>query len=316
MAYTKTKFHKKVMDSANGMHRSFIFYMVYNDSEYYSYRIPEVINFLIEINNSLSKRGYNKEKRIETTNKLINDRLNYKSYYSKTTQLEEWQQSITKDTIFKKLLDSIVKWKDLTEKNYEEYVKEIINYLEYLDSIHYDWKVDDNIIFEKSPYTRMVRSYSLTIHDKEEYETFKKVYREMISVEDGEFDEMCDTIYEFYTTLETTINSLVRKDYDDVVETIESYLEQTNDMKEFKDIYIKANYNKLYEVKEFMDKKYYDKANKKLRKIIELENYKFHKYKFKLFRLLQVDLSNDLYQIPLSKAISDYEKYTKKYMTD
>ncbi len=315
MSYTKTKFHKKVFDSANGMHRCFLFYMLYNDSEYYSYRYPEVFNLLISVNNALSKRGLNKEKRIALAKKTIHDKLNYKYYHSDST-LEEWYKSFKEDSFGMKLIKQIEKWENISESNYEEYVKEIITWIEYLDNIHFDWKVDGEIVFEKSPYTRISRTYSLSIHDSKENERFKKIYKDMISVNDDEFDNMCDVIYDYYSVLETTINSIVRKEYKDVLCDLNEYFEDCTLMDDFKDIYIKSSFNKLKLIKDYLEKEYYDKANKELRKIIELENYKFNKYKFRLFKLLQVDLKNDMYQIPLSKAISDYEKYTKKFITD
>jgi hypothetical protein len=67
-------------------------------------------------------------------------------------------------------------------------------------------------------------------------------------------------------------------------------------------------------VQESIDKGFYAKANQQLRVIIE--SYKFRKYKFTLFKLWQVNMKNENYQISLDKAIENFEKYTKKYMTD
>ena len=315
MSYTKTKFHKKVFDSANGMHRCFLFYMLYNDAEYYSYQYPKVFDLLISVNNALSKRGLNKEKRIALAKKTISDTFNHKYYLDTTTTREEWYKSFKENSFGMKLVKKLEQWENLSESNYEEYVKEIICWVEYLDAIHFDWKVDGEIIYEKSPYTRIARTYSLAIHNDKEYDSFKKIYKDMVFIQADELDSMCDLIYDYYSILETTINSIVRKEYDEALSDLINYFEDSIFMNEFKDIYIQASYNKLKKVQEYLEKRYYDKANKELRKIIELENYKFNKYKFKLFKLLQVDLKNDLYQIPLSKAIEDYEKYTKKYMT-
>ena len=315
MSYTKTTFHKKINDTRYGMHNCFLFYMIYNELDKHSFIYTSVLNLLISVNNALSKRGLNKENRMLLAKKIIHAKL-YSKQYNDLTILEEWQNYFGNNTFGFKIIKDIEKWENISESNYEEYVKEIINYVNYLDSIHFDWKVDGEIIFDKSPYTRIKRTYSLSIHDSKEYESFKKIYKDMISVDDNIFDNMCEVVYDYYSVLEATINSIVRKEYDDSISNLNDYFSNSNYMNQFEDIYIRASYNKLKIVQEYLEKKYYDKANKELRKIIEFENYKFHKYKYKLFKLLQVDLKNDLYQIPLSKAISDYEKYTKKYMGD
>lgn len=311
MAYTKTKFHKKVMDTANGMHRCFLFYMLYNDSEYYSYRYGEVFNLLISINNALSKRGLNKEKRIELAKEVIHKTLNHQ-YYGEEKTIDEWYKSFKENSFGMIIIKKIQKWEKLSDDNYEEYVKEIIELIEYLDLIHFDWKVDGDIIYEKSPYTRITRTYSLSIHESKQYSEFKRIYKNMIYICDEDFDVLCDSVYDYYSVLETTINSIVRKEYEDAIDNLKEYFDDVLNINHIQDIYVKSNIYKLKDVLGILKKGHYDKANKELRKIIELENYKFHKFKFSLFKLLQVDLSNDLYQMPLTKAISDYEKYTKK----
>ena len=115
----------------------------------------------------------------------------------------------------------------------------------------------------------------MAIHNDKEYDSFKKIYKDMVFIQADELDSMCDVIYDYYSILETTINSIVRKEYDEALSDLINYFEDSIFMNEFKDIYIQASYNKLKKVQEYLEKRYYDKANKELRKIIELENYKF-----------------------------------------
>ena len=310
------EFHKKVVDTTYYMANSVLVYMTKNKPTGYcsSERYTNLLSLLIVVNNIFAKRG-SRENKLPDIRNTITDKLNMSRWNedSNRTYFTKFQENSIGEKIYKLLLEC----ETITLDNYNSLALKVKTAIEYLDSIHFDWKIDGSIVYDKNPYTRTIRTFSLTIHDKKQFETWKSLYKNIIDVEsDKIFDSTTEMVYDFYTTLENVINSLVRKDFEDVKETLDDCLQNSEEMNECIDIYVKKNYKNLLIVKDSIDKGFYAKANQQLRVIIESESYKFRKYKFTLFKLLQVNMKNDNYQISLDKAIENFEKYTKKYMTD
>lgn len=311
MAYTKTNFHKKVVNSANGMNNSFYLYMINNEKLSYNYNIARLFNYFIMANNILHRRGSKKQK-IKDILDFVNSKKTYNEIFNifknlkRTTKSENYMD----DYAFEQCLIVLFECQNITEDTFDYIVTKVNIIINYLDSIHFDWVVEGNIIYDRNPYTRTIRTYSLTINNNDDFEVFKETYKKMICVDDVLFDKLIEQCFDFYSTLEIIVNSIVNNDYDDAYETLESYLQNSKDMKEFEDIYVRANYMKLLTIKEYLKSGYYTKANQELRKIIESENYKFRKHKFELFKLLQANMETDHYQISLNVAKEKFYKET------
>lgn len=312
----KLDFHKKVVDTTYYMANSVLIYMTQNKPTGYcsSDRYTTLLSLLIAVNNIFARRG-SRENKITDIRQNITDKLNMSRWNEEShrTFFSKFQENSVGEKIYKLLLEC----ENITLDNYNSLALRVKTAIEYLDLIHFDWKIDGSIVYDKNPYTRTIRTFSLTIHDKKEFEIWKNLYKNIIDVESDEILNLTtEVVYDFYTTLENIINSLVRKDFEDVKEILDDYLQNSEEMTECIDIYVRKNYKNLLNVKDSIDKGFYAKANQQLRVIIESESYKFRKYKFTLFKLLQVNMKNDNYQISLDKAIENFEKYTKKYMTD
>lgn len=312
----KLEFHKKVVDTTYHMANSIFVYMIQNKPTKYcsSERYTSLFSLLIVVNNIFARRG-SRENKIKDIRKSITDRLNM-NYWRKGSYRVYFSE-FADESVGKKMYKLLLECENITLDNYNSLALRVKTAIEYLDSVHFDWKIDDSIVYDKNPYTRTIRTFSLMIHDKNQFEKWKTLYNNIVDVTSDEtLDMTTEIVYDFYTTLENVINSLVRKDFEDAKDTLDDYLNNSDEMNECIDIYVRKNYKNLFEVKKSIDNGFYSKANQQLRVIIESESYKFRKYKFTLFKLLQVNMKNVNYQISLEKAIDDFEKYTKKYMTD
>ena len=312
----KLEFHKKVVDTTYHMANSIFVYMVQDKPTGYCYSesYTRLFSLLIVVNNIFARRG-SRDNKIEEIKERISSKLS-EHLWNRETWKEDFL-NYSEISIGKKIFDILLECENITLDTYNSLAIKVKTTMEYLESIHFDWKIDDNIVYDKNPYTRTIRTYSLTIHNKSDFTRWKKIYSSIVDISnDKVLDETIEMLYDFYTTLENTINSLVRKDYDDAKETLDDYLNNSDEMIKCVDIYVRKNYKNLLDVKNSIDNKFYTKANQQLRVIIESECYRFRKYKVTLFKLLQVNMKNNNYQISLDKAIEDFEKYTKKYMTD
>lgn len=312
----KLEFHKKVVDTTYHMANSIFVYMIQNKPTKYcgSERYTSLFSLLIVVNNIFARRG-SRENKIKDIRKSITDRLNM-NYWRKGSYRVYFSEFVD-ESVGQKMYKLLLECENITLDNYNSLALRVKTAIEYLDSVHFDWKIDDSIVYDKNPYTRTIRTFSLMIHDKNQFEKWKTLYNNIVDVTSDEtLDMTTEIVYDFYTTLENVINSLVRKDFEDAKDTLDDYLNNSDEMNECIDIYVRKNYKNLFEVKKSIDNGFYSKANQQLRVIIESESYKFRKYKFTLFKLLQVNMKNVNYQISLEKAIDDFEKYTKKYMTD
>lgn len=311
----KLEFHKKVVDTTYNMANSIFVYMIQNKPSGYcsSERYTSLFSLLIVVNNIFARRG-SRDNKIKDIRKNLSDKFD--SLRWGDTPYRVYLSQFSEKSVGEKIYQLLLECENITLDNYNELALKVKLAIQYLDSVHFDWKIDDNIVYDKNPYTRTIRTFSLMIHDKNQFEKWKSLYNNIIDVTSDEtLNITTEIVYDFYTTLENVINSLVRKDYEDAKDTLDDYLNNSDEMNRCVDIYIRKNYKNLFEVKKSIDKGFYSKANQQLRVIIESESYKFRKYKFTLFKLLQVNMRNDNYQISLDKAIEDFEKYTKKYMT-
>lgn len=312
----KLEFHKKVVDTTYHMANSIFVYMIQNKPTKYcsSERYTSLFSLLIVVNNIFARRG-SRENKIKDIRKSITDRLNM-NYWRKGSYRVYFSEFVD-ESVGQKMYKLLLECENITLDNYNSLALRVKTAIEYLDSVHFDWKIDDSIVYDKNPYTRTIRTFSLMIHDNNQFEKWKTLYNNIVDVTSDEtLDMTTEIVYDFYTTLENVINSLVRKDFEDAKDTLDDYLNNSDEMNECIDIYVRKNYKNLFEVKKSIDNGFYSKANQQLRVIIESESYKFRKYKFTLFKLLQVNMKNVNYQISLEKVIDDFEKYTKKYMTD
>lgn len=171
----KLEFHKKVVDTTYNMANSIFVYMVQNKPISYcsSERYTRLFSLLIVVNNIFARRG-SRENKIEEIRKRITSKLSQHLWNDKTYREDFLNYSET--LIGKKVFDILLECENITLDTYNNLALKVKTAIEYLESIHFDWKIDGNIVYDKNPYTRTIRTYSLTIHDKSDFMRWKKIY--------------------------------------------------------------------------------------------------------------------------------------------
>ena len=207
----KLEFHKKVVDTTYYMANSVLVYMTQNKPTGYcsSERYTTLLSLLIVVNNIFARRG-SRENKLPDIRKTITDKLNMSRWNddSNRTYFLKFQENSVGEKIYKLLLEC----ENITLDNYNNLALRVKTAIEYLDSIHFDWKIDGSIVYDKNPYTRTIRTFSLTIHDKKQFEIWKTLYKNIIDVESDEILNLTtEVVYDFYTTLENVINSRPKK---------------------------------------------------------------------------------------------------------
>ena len=293
MSHLKKDFHfHKSFDNKYCNH-SYINYLIndkvkfqMNNYDLYLKRfIVSTIDFVIQLNNSIARRG-KKEQNIEDIRKLYDTPINndiYLYYGTKTiseifkgVKSDELTNDIEKEIYY--ILEQIIYWKDNFYKDYDRFKDFVFDTITMFDTKRYLFEVGNNIYYNRSIRDNMNKKYYCITLGNKGYEEFKQTYYSMIYLNAKDkaktFEMVCDTLI----IIADIYNELIDKEYDNAYEILDNYIKNNSMMKECKDIYYAKLYTDLEKIFARFKQKTYTEIIDELKSIIANENYKYKKY--------------------------------------
>lgn len=293
MSHLKKDFHfHKSFDNKYCNH-SYINYLINNKVKfemnnydlYLKRFIVSTIDFIIQLNNSIARRG-KKEQNIEDIRKLYDTPINndiYLYYGTKTiseifkgVKYNELTNDIEKEIY--SILEQIIYWKDNFDKDYDRFKDFVFDTITMFDTKRYLLEVGNDIYYNRSIRDNMNKKYYCITLGNKGYDKFKQTYYSMIYLNAKDKAKTFDMVCDMLIIIADIYNELIDKEYDNAYEILERYIKDNSMMKECKDIYYAKLYTDLEKIFATFKQKTNTNIIDELKNIIANENYKYKKY--------------------------------------